>query len=346
MVGKRTSIVDVANRAGVSKSTVSKAFNDRSDISVLVRDRILDVAAELNYVPNALVRTLRRGRSNTVGLYVWETIHQPWPSILSSLTRGFAMGIKELGCDMLYLSHFSQRTPERLAATILDGRVDGFISVAGAISQPGLSALAHASLATVVIYSQDVPDGIGYVAIDNASGIFAAVDHLVKYGHRRIAFYAPGQTNDYIERAEAYAGRLRYHGITPDPNLMIVATLIVPDYAEACRSFFSADNPPTAVIAGSDDIALQIMNWLEHEGMRVPDDVSVVGFDGVAQDYSIPITSVRQRANDVGRTAAEFVGAMLRGAPPNDCRVVLPVEFAPSKSSGPVTPSPKRINRK
>jgi len=332
---KGSGIKDVAARAGVSTSTVSKAFNNRTDISEPVRERILAVAAELHYVPNALIRSLRQGRSNTIGLFTWEPLDAPKLAVVAGVSRGFAHGIVEIGYDILLYSKLPNRTTSAIAATFLDGRVDGVVTVEGNIDRGGLQALADAKLPTVVMYSQDVPDGVGYVALDNAAGISAAVDHLVELGHTRIAYYAPFNTFDFRDRGNAYRARLAHHGIRPEPSLYITGEENVPGVEEACNMLLSLSSRPTALIAGNDDIANSMMIELKERGLCTPKDISIVGFDAIAQEYSIPITSICQPAVEIGAKAAQFIGAMIAGASPSECRIVLPVEFMPSQSTGP-----------
>jgi len=336
MASKGSSILDVARRAGVSASTVSKAFNNRADISEPVRQKIMAIAAELHYVPNALIRSLRDGRTNTIGLYTWETLADPFLSVLPQLSRGFTAGIKELGCDTLNYSHLPTRTPDRMAATILDGRVDGVIINSGDIDYANLTALAEAGFPTVVLYTRDVPDGIGYIAIDNVTGIEAAVDRLVELGHTRIAFYASMLTPDFIERAAAYRNSLDRHGIPLVPELCITADNVRPSPAEACDLLLALDAPPTAVVVGNDADAYRMMERFRARGIDVPEDISMVGFDGIALEYAIPLSSVRQPLFQVAKTAALMVGEMLKGATAEKCRPILPVEFVASGSIGPV----------
>ncbi len=336
LASRGSTIQDVARRAGVATSTVSKAFNNRTDISEPVRERIMAIAAELHYVPNALIRSLRRGHSNTVGLYTWEVATEHRLAVVHHLFRGLSVGIKDLECDLLTYSHMPKRTPDRMAATFLDGRVDGVVTSAGDIDDQGLRALADAKLPTVVIYRRDVPDGIGCVTIDNAAGVTAAVDHLVDFGHRRIAFWAPMYTPDYAERAAAYRSRTVERGLAFDPDLSRLGSDHQMLVSEACDYWLALDSPPTALVAGDDSVALSFMQELNERGVRVPEDISVVGFDATAQESGIPITSIHQPAYEVGKTAAAFVGAMIKGAPASSCRVSLPVEFVPSGSTGPV----------
>jgi LacI family transcriptional regulator len=335
MASKGSGIRDVARRAGVSTSTVSKALNNRTDVSEPVRQRILAVAAELHYVPNALIRSLRQGRSNTIGIYTWEPDSEPLLSVSPEITRGLAVGIKRLGYDVLSYSHLPTRTPDRMAATILDGRVDGVIINSGDIDARGLDALAGAGMPTIMLYTRDVPDGIGYVAIDNASGIDAALGHLVGLGHTRIAYYSPLITPDFIERAAAYRAGLALRGIPLDPELCITAMDAEPSAAGAADLLLALGAPPTAVIAGNDVEANRMLERFNERGIRVPEDISLVGFDGVGQDHGIPISSVRQPLYEVATTAALLIGSWIDGAPGSSCRTVLPVTFAPAATTGP-----------
>jgi LacI family transcriptional regulator len=339
MAGKGRSIYELAKRLGIATSTVSRALNNKPGMSDALREKILAAAAEMHYVPNALTRSLQLGRSNTIGVFTWEVLTVPYLSIVSALTLGLTAGIKNLGCDMLNYSYLPDRTPEHVASTFLDGRVDGVIAASHHIDNKSLSDLVDANLPTVVIYSQAVPDGIGYVAIDNRSGISAAVDHLVELGHKHIAYYAPIDNFDFQDRLDAYKQRLVHHGLDVNPDFCVMPNLIPSNPSIVCDRLLGSKPRPTAVLAGNDDDAYQLIEHFKARGLRIPEDMSVVGFDGTAQHYSIPITSIRQPAFQVGETAAKLVGGLIAGKPASECRVVLPVEFVASESTGPAPKS-------
>lgn len=339
MATRGSSISDVARQAGVSISTVSKALNNTGRLSTETRARVLAAAADLHFRPNALIRSLQGGRTHAVGVFTWEFREDASRDITMHLARGMAEGIASAGYDMLVFSHFAGRTPDRAAATLLDGRIDGLIVGPGQLDATGLAAVAQSGLPLVVVYQRaEVPENVGWVAIANAAGVTAAVRHLIDLGHRRIAFHAPLHSADFGERAAAYHDALLTHGIPPDPALRVTpdssGTLSVGD---ACDRLLRLADPPTAILAGDDHRALLWIEELRRRGIAVPDEMSVIGFDdAVAAAHFAPgLTTIRQPAADVGRRAAGFVTALIDGASAGECRTVLPVEFIPRGTTAP-----------
>lgn len=335
MPGRGNTIHDVARKAGVSISTVSKAFNNRVDLSAETRARVLAAAADLHFVPNALIRSLRRGSTKTIGVYTGWGVHVDTShDITGALAKGIADGMSASGYDALHYSNMAGRTPATIAATFLDGRIDGVIASAMDVDVKGLQALVNFGLPPLVLYQRDLPDGVGYVAVDNSHGIHTAMDYLFDLGHRRIAFYAPFHTYDYHERRESYREAYTKRGMEPDPELcvfpgpIIGSELFQSSVDSACGRLLALSDPPTAVIAADDDLAFLWIEALERRGADVPGKVSVVGFDDVEAAMRAPgLTTVRQPAGLVGRMAVEFVAKMIAGTPGSDARAVLPVEF-------------------
>jgi len=223
MSNRWTTLRDVAKRAEVSVSTASKAFNNKSQVAPQTRQRVLQAAADLHFTPNALIRSLQRGKTNTVGVFTWPVRVHPARHITMHLLQGIADGIAETRHDLLLYSHFPGRAEQVPVTTFLDGRIDGVILGPHALSAEGLESLAAAGLPTVVLYHEPVPETMGMVGIDNVAGVLATVDHLVDLGHRRIAFYAPLSSFDFRKRLEGYRQGLEWRGIPPDPALCVVA---------------------------------------------------------------------------------------------------------------------------
>ena len=324
-----TTIRDVAKRAGVSVGTASKACNNKGKMTEQTRQRVLQVAAEMHFAPNALVRSLQCGRTHTVGVFTWsvqvDTVHD----IATSLLKGISDAVADTGRDMLIYSHSAPNQPLVNAARFLDGRVDGLILGPSNLSSADLEALASAGLSVVVLYNKDAPAALGSVTIDNAAGMAAVVDHLVGLGHRRIAFCAPPLTPDYQDRCEAVRHSRSRHNLPHGPELdVFLATAGKPDVALSCEALLALPDPPTAIIAGDDSLAFRYIECLTERGLRVPDDVSVVGFDDCpAAGAEFGLTTVRQPAEEVGRTAGFLVDRLIDGAETQECRINLPVEL-------------------
>ncbi len=325
MAHSKTTIRDVAKKAGVSVSTVSKAFNNRERIAPATRQRILQIATELHFAPNALIRSLQRGHTNTAGVYIWEIHEQPSHDIVLPLMKGLQEGLAAAKLDALFFSRMESRGADRMATVVLDGRIDALITGPHDISDQGLQAIAHAEMPVVMLYRRNGPPEMGWVDVDNQAGIAALMHHLHSLGHTRIAFYAPYYTCNYQERAEAWRSASLHH----DPDLCFYNPQAgLADIEQVCERMMSLPKPPTALVAGDDAIAFRVIEVMQNRGLRVPDQLSVTGFDDVAAAQVSPgLTTIRQPAIEAGRLAAQFLKGLLQGCPAETCQALLPVSL-------------------
>jgi LacI family transcriptional regulator len=342
---RSSTLRDVANRAGVSVGAASKAFNNKGKLSVETRRRVLEAAADLHFVPNALIRSLQRGKTNTIGALTWEVSEFSPVDITMRLWRGISRGVAAAHRDILIYSHLPERSQTDMAAIFMDGRADGLILGWEEVNGRSLEALAAANFPTVVLYNPAAPVGLGYVDVDNRAGVATAVDYLASLGHRRIAFWAPYRTFNYVDRAEGYREGMRRNNLPVEQELCLshenrsltqVAEAWGDGLQQDCSHFLSLTERPTAIILGDDAGALTWMRMLQERGLWIPQDISVVGFDDVAGAIAPPgLTTIRQPAEEVGRLAARFIDALLNGASASECRATLPVELVIRGSTGP-----------
>ncbi len=332
---KRATISEVARLAGVSIGTVSNVLNGKGRFSETTRRRVLWAASELQFAPNALIRALQSGRTNTIGVFTWRVYLGGSRDVSLDMLRGISRGLSEHSLDaLLYARHPHEGEVE--AAYFMDGRVDGVILAPGGLNRAGVDALAASGLMGVLLYQRYVPGRLASVRIDNASGIAAAVDHLVRLGHRRIAFVSPLYSDDFHERYEAYCNALEAHGIVPDRRL--AATSVTehgPDLEHAVLALIQREHPATAILAGNDGLALRTLEILANRGVSVPGDVSVVGFDDAPDAATARLTTIRQPAEELGFQAAVLMKRLLEGRNGADCHMVLPVHFVPRETTGP-----------
>lgn len=325
---KRVTIAEIARKAGVSVGTASNVFNGKGRFAPSTRDRVLQVATDLSFAPNALIRSLQSGKTHTIGVFTWAVTSDPARDVTMLLLKGLSDSIAESGYDTLLYSHLPHHG-EAPASRFLDRRIDGLILGPGGVSPAGLAALAQSHVPVVALYETSIPDGVGSVNIDNLNGVIAAVDHLVELGHRRIAFHAPTFTHDFRERAAGYRMGLERHEIQFDPSLRLTpGAEYCAEAGATCDYLLGIPEPPTAVIAADDRTARAFLEELRNRGVSVPREMSVVGFDD-APAAAIPpgLTTIRQPAEDVGRTAAKLLRSIMAGAPAETCRTVLPVEL-------------------
>lgn len=341
MAGRGSTIREVAIRAGVSVGTASKVFNSKGKLTEDTRQRVLQAATDLHFVPNALIRSLQRGRTYSIGVFTWEMRVDLSRDITMHLLKGITDGIEAAGCDTLLYSHLTDRKREKLVATaFLDGRIDGLVLASNHASAAVYDVLALAELPTVVLYCKDLPEGLGSVDVDNAGGVREAVAYLIGLGHRRIAFFAPWSNSNFRERRDSCRAALEQHGIPPDPALCLFGENQVLRPEGVFSALFGQADPPTALIAGDDAVALEWLRLFAGRGVRVPEDVSVVGFDDVPAAVASELTTIQQPAYEVGKTAIRFVERLIAGESAAECRAVLPVMFVQRGTTGP--PSPRK----
>ena len=326
-VARHPTINDVARAAGVSVGTVSNVLNRKGRHSDATRAKVIRAAASMHYRPNALIRSLQTGTTNTIGVFTWRVYLGAWHDMTLDLLRGISKGLAETSRDvLLYARHPHEGDVD--PGYFLDGRVDAAILAPGGLSPEGLEQLASSSLPVVTLYQSRIPASVASVRIDNASGIHATVEHLVKLGHRRIAFLSPAYSDDFCERRQAYLDAMERHDLAPRAEWAPLGELEREgDAGEMMDYMLGTRVLPTAIVCGNDGVAIAALRALRERGFAVPQDLSVAGFDDSAAAQSEDLTTVRQPAEEVGMTAARFVEALLCGARGEECRAVLPVQL-------------------
>ena len=327
-----TTIARVAEKAGVGVATVSRVINGSSAVSEATRRRVLDVVAELGYEPNATARALSTGRTRTVGVIAPFFTR---PSVIERL-RGVAPVLAAAGYQLIL---FDVETPEQRNAAFRSpiGRVDGLLSFSLAPSRADLARLRAAEVPVVLV--DHAHERLPSVVVDDVEGGRLATAHLVELGHQRIAF--AGDTVDEVHGASAstrrcvgYQRALVDAGIAPSPELVKLrphgqdAPVVVDD-------LLGLDDPPTAIFAASDQQALAVIDRLRARGARVPEDVSVVGFDDVELARYAGLTTVAQPLEISGTRGAELLLSALDGAQAPEPSQHLPLKLVVRGTTAP-----------
>ncbi|TPL82109.1 substrate-binding domain-containing protein [Mesorhizobium sp. B2-3-13] len=342
-------LADIAKAAGVSHGTASNVFSRPEIVREEVRDRVRAAAEAMGYGgPDPKGRLLRAGKVNAIGVATAEPLSYFFDD---PFARVMMAGISQ-ACDATGagISLVSAANNEQLAWNIQSALVDGFI-VFCIEGGSRLVELARERKLPFVALDLDSEDGsVAAIGVDNIAGAGMAARHLTDLGHRRFAVLAlpfvdnrTGLVSAEQVRAATYAGtRDRLTGYLRELSRVGVDTSKVPVYETAndvastkagLEAIFASDAPPTAILAMSDRIALVALEWLSARGLNVPDDVSVVGFDGVpeAAVSEPPLTTIAQPIAEMGRLA---VRAILESDAPVS-RQQLPVELIVRGSSGP-----------
>ncbi|MCW4459800.1 LacI family DNA-binding transcriptional regulator [Microbacterium sp. MPKO10] len=314
----RPTIADVAQLAGVSRSAVSQVFNGRGAISEPTRERIRDAAKKLNWSPSATAVALRRARAQTLGL----VLHSSNPAAMSDIggsSASLIAGIESVLSPRDYgllLYIFSTNSEEELNAyrRLADARrVDGVFLTDSRIGDTRFDLVRSLGLPAVLVGTPWTDDPIPHLDVDDAgSGIESVVSHLVGLGHSKIAYI--GGPNDRVQpilRRSAFERALSSAGLV---SLGTIAT----DYSAGAASehttrLLTQATRPTAIVYGSDGMALAGIKAARRHGLSVPEDLSVVGYDGLALGEWVEpeLTTVRRDATQRGRAAATTLLQML-----------------------------------
>jgi LacI family transcriptional regulator len=322
------SIADIAKRLRLSNSTVSKALNGYDDVSVVTRELVRKTAVELGYQPSAAARSLRRGRTDKIGLFLNTSITYV-VDYLSGVLPGAVLTAQDWGQNLLIYT-ITDNDPGHLLKVCRSGEVDGVILFSTHYNQQTIDALLESRFPFVVMGRQIADDRVSYVVPDYYQGSMIAAQHLIALGHRRIAFTTrPELGTANSARLRGYLDALDAAGIAVDDRL-IVETRIQPHSGTApTRSLLELDSPPTAICAFHDLIAIDAINVAHEYGLRVPEDLSIVGFDGLrAGLMTVPqITTLVQPLETIGQRATELVCQQIAQSDFLPVQEVVPVEL-------------------
>jgi LacI family repressor for deo operon, udp, cdd, tsx, nupC, and nupG len=318
---------DVAEHAGVSVQTVSYVVNQTGSISDETRDRVQRSIEALNYRRNPIARSMRTRKTRMIALIILD-ITNPVLSLIASTIESEAYAQ-----DYHVLLYNTAHNPARELAYLNEigsRRADGVIIV-NTINRENMERLTAEGVPTVLVDSPILSSPVPVVSVDNSAGAYAATRHLIDLGHRRIAHIAGSRDLGIArERALAYTqalndSRLSYQRI-------VYADSIQWGYESgysAMHQLLAEDNPPTAVFAASDALAIGAYRALAELGLRVPDDMSVVGFDNIeASAFTTPpLTTVHQPFSELGSEAFSLLLSMLDGNQRRLANVLLPAEI-------------------
>jgi len=292
-------IEDLSQTLGVSRSTISKALNDRPDVSPDTKARVLQTVHDLGYQPSAAARNLRRQRTNKIGLVVTYPIHRV-SDFLAELIPGMATVAEEAEYNLILYTSMVGRA-ERIKSLCRSREVDGIIiawpprlSETVALSQ----LLADEDMPHIFLPRRVPHSAVSYVAADHVQGARQLTQHLIALGHRRIGFQRlPEVFETDHDRHTGYVQALREAGISYDPKLVISADTGDEDYGERSLNIFTTlPAPPTAILFFTDPVAIKVLSLAKARGIRIPQDLSIAGYDGIlSSGVTEPaLTTVRQ----------------------------------------------------
>jgi DNA-binding LacI/PurR family transcriptional regulator len=318
-------MTELARLVGVCPATVSRVLNESGPVSEKTRARVLAGVERYHYQPNELARGLVNGRSRTVGVIVSRLDNPFYAAVLMGIER--ALGTAGYSWLLGLSTHDAARERQHLQE-LRKRKVDGLIlnpALAADGQYPNadlIHALRRDGVPLVVLHDYFRETNTHSVAYDIFGGVCQAIDHLVALGHRRIGFVSPVWRSPVSEvggpnhRVRGYILGLNRHGLVFDPVLTAPAPETLAGGAEAARRLMTLDRPPTALLTHNDTVAVGVMHGLREAGRRVPEDVSVVGFDDteICDYLPTPLTSVSLPKEELGRHAVRLVLAAIERA--------------------------------
>lgn len=328
-------IKQVAALAGVSIKTVSRVINEAGYVSEDTRRRVTRAIERLNYRPNALARGLVTRRSRTIGLVIADIINPFFPPLVRAVEdAAAAKGYNVILCDT-----DEDATRERaVTSVLLEKQVDGLILCASRVPTGYLRILASEGLPLVLINRPLDHPGAAAVVVDGEAGGYRATLHLLDLGHRRVAYLAgPAASYSHRGRLRGYRRALAERGIAFDPDLVAGGVTSIAAGRDATAALLARVPPPSAIFAFDDLMAIGAMEELRRRGMRVPEDVAVVGFDDIdlAAFVDPPLTTVAQPKAEMGRLATDRLLDMIEtGRPPKNRIVTLTPALVVRRSCG------------
>jgi LacI family transcriptional regulator len=338
-----TTIQELAARTGVSVATVSRALNGSSEVSEATRDRILALAQELDYTPSAAARTLVSRRSHVVGV-ILET-GEGHPDLLHPFFQEVLVGLQhgagERGYDLLLFA--TDEPGNGFGGRHSYARRAGHHGVAGVVamgfdgSHPEMRKLIAAGIPVIAVDSDLGGPRCGFVMSENREGAAQAVAHLRELGHERIATISgPLWMRPGTDRLAGYRETLERLGVEVREDYVREGDFYDESGYEATKQLLALETPPTAVFAASDLMAAGVLRAAHELGVRVPDELAVVGFDDIALAALLQpaLTTVRQDMEAIGRAAAEGLIRMIEDADAPPVQAFVPARLIVRASSG------------
>jgi LacI family transcriptional regulator len=309
---KSVTIQDVARTAGVSVSTVSRVLNDKDDVAPHTYQKVQEVIADLGYTSSLAARSMRSRRTDVIGLIVPDVAD----SFSIQVMKGVNQAIFELDYDLIIYTSGSIKKRsaagrEQYFVSLLNGSVtDGVIIVT-----PAATSFSTAAPVVTIDPNNECPECLTILATNHA-GALEAMDYLIGLGHRRIGFIGGRPDLQSAERRlQGYRDALRQANIPLDPHLIAIGDFSTETGCLCAQKLLSLSNPPTAIFAANDQSAIGAIQAASEVGLRVPDDLSVVGFDNIpeAACFNPALTTVDQFIEKMGYVATEMLIDLIQG---------------------------------
>ena len=333
-----TTLKDIAKKLGLSEATVSLALNNNSLVSEKTKKRVHETAKELKYSPNMIAKGLATSKSNTIGVIVPDINIVFYANILRELDeivnrKGYSL--------IVAMSNDDPDIEEGIVKSFIAKRIEGILAVPTNRSTKSLEsyrrALKEQNIPLVYITSLYMIDGIRYVMGDIEDGTYMLLNHLIELGHKKIVFIGGNkEVPTTLLRREAYKRALTEHGIPIEEKNLIECDAIHYDCAVlATEELIKKRRDFTAICAMNDEMALGVVNTLHRANIRVPEDVSVVGYDNTifSNVSMVGITSMDSDISGTCRQAVDMLIQIMQGEEPEESRIMVKPRMVPRRST-------------
>ncbi len=329
---KRVTMKDIARAVGVSTNTVSRALNNKPDIRPETVERIRVVAERMGYAGAKTIKGLRAKGTKIVGLIIADNTNP----FFSSVVKGTEDALSHAGYNLILCNTNENYAKEKsIIEMLVQKRVDGILVTPSQSKEEDISRLVQKGLPLVLVGRHFTDLEVGTVLCDDKAGAMAAVEHLIRLGHRDVLFInAPGYISSAVERQAGFEEAFEKNGLQPNPALVRVCDPKVESAYNTIRSVLIEGIKFTAVFTFSDLMMLGVIKAFREAGVRIPRDVSAVGFDDIefVSLLSPSLTTVRQQRYQMGFESARLLLSKIHGDKENH-RVVLPTELIVREST-------------
>lgn len=318
---QRMDIHAVAKLANVSIATVSRTINHIPTVNPRMAKRVWEAIRELNYFPNTQARALVSGRSRLLGLIVSEITNPFFPELI----QGFEDVAVENGYEILIGStNYEPERMQRCIRRMMERNAEGVAVMTFGIEQPLLDQLADRDVPLVFVDVAPNRPGMSVLKVDYHHGIRQGVQHLAALGHRSIGFVAgPQRLHSAQSRLSAFKKALQECGIRVEQKFIIEGDHTIEGGMISAEQLTTQKNPPTAVMCSNDMLAIGVLHKLSRSGLRVPDDISIIGFDDIqlASMMIPPLTSIQMSRSDLALGAVSALRGHLEGTPQREYKI-------------------------
>lgn len=333
---KRTTITDVALRAGVSKSTVSHVINETRFVGADTRQRVLVAISELDYRPSGIARSLVSQRTKTAGLLISDLGNPFYHEVI--------LGVEEVALANDYSiflcnTSYDLERGMKLIQSLIDKSVDGVMFMSSSITFEMVQEVAKNQIQAVVLDwgVRDIEDLAAILTINFDHGMQQAIGHLTGLGHRDIA-HVSGPLSLWTARVrrEAFWKALKQNDLDPDRSLIIEGNLRIEGGYQAYEELGKANPRPTALVAANDLTALGVLWAARKDGLRLPDDLSVIGLDDIALASKVtpPLTTIALPRYEIGKIAMQTLLDMIRNPAGPHCQQEVATRLVIRNSTG------------